>query len=381
MSRYVQACINSIGFPGDLDQLYSMILKQEEYGEGKIFDIEVLLEYESGKTHWWYAPRWIQPGDLMFFYQTGKGCKNIKRLLRECKSTLKDPNSGIDERDEAADFIEILKYAEDIVGEIESTIFAIAEVDALDCHSGRVDSAHFRGSFFAPIRRIHVLDEPIPIRDFKEIIMVSQSTITPLMADRFVELKRLVEKHNKIPVWISQTKPSSLGLRDINKDNWRDLVTSRRCDFIMEEQVRSYFLDYLLREIADTRDSFFEECDCKDKKNKSLGRADYFIKFEDYWYPVEAKIDVRNTDALEQSQRYIRSRSFTAKRGRGLKRTIELKTDRKACIIGDRKGIYLSNRDGYFASCPDFPLITREELKETSREQVRARLSKALSNI
>ena len=376
--RYVQSCLNSISFPRDLEQVKAMWLKQSENDGDNELDIDVLLNYDECGTHWWYAPKWIQPGDIMFFFQTGTGWRNAKRLLKQCDKMLTDPSLTEVEKDDAKFFRDLLDYASEILEAYESTIFAIAEVDSLDNIFGLVKGAHFTGGFFAPIKRIHVFDTPVELQNFNDIITISQSTITPLLGGRFTELKQRISEFNEIPSWVLNTNPSSQGFRDIDRANWRGLVSSEKCGFVMEEQVRVFFLDFVMKELADPKLSYFEECNCFNAGGESLGRADYFIRIDGNWYPVEAKIDLRSTDVLPQVKRYIESRSFIPTLGKNTKKQYRLNEVAPICIIGDRNGLYLGNRCGFLVGTPNSPWIRRTEMASVTGDEIKRRFKSVL---
>ena len=318
--------------------------------------LKCLLDYGRGGVFWWYAPKWIQSGDLMFFYCTGRGQANLRRII---KAGRYDQES-----------LKLLAFAQELGEGRASSIFAIGEVGTEENLVGQVANAHFAGSFFAPIKRVSVLDAPVAIPDFRDITTVSQSTITPLMGERFLRLRERLAETNTLPDWIMNTSPTNQGFRDINRENWRGPMSAERIGFLLEEQVRAYYLDHLFREIADPRGSFLEECNCYSDDGTHLGRADYCLRIGGQWFPVEAKLDVDQSGVVEQAGKYATENSFRTTNRRDTQKEYRIEHKSRLCLVGDRNGLYLMGEEGYIAGDAGSPWISRVDCCSRSATEI-----------
>src|SRR5436190_24149697 len=79
----VQAAIASYVFTETLIALEEMVIpKNRDFGPYKS-DLDALLEFAPNCNVTWTAPKWMQPGDVLFFYYTKSSKQRISSLLKE----------------------------------------------------------------------------------------------------------------------------------------------------------------------------------------------------------------------------------------------------------------------------------------------------------
>ena len=72
---HTQSYVSSISFPETLDDAWRM---------GEKTDIDLLPEFGSyDEPIKWTAPRWVQRGDIVFFYHTKSAKQHVTRLCKD----------------------------------------------------------------------------------------------------------------------------------------------------------------------------------------------------------------------------------------------------------------------------------------------------------
>lgn len=98
--------------------------------------------------------------------------------------------------------------------------------------------------------------------------------------------------------------------------NWKNISCSDNASFIHEDQIRSFLIDYFLKEIKDPRSSILEECD-RFRDSKLTVTVDYFIKINSEWIPVEAKVNAMAENNIHtQLSKYLHIDSFRPTKGK-----------------------------------------------------------------
>jgi hypothetical protein len=255
---------------------------------------------------------------------------------------------------------DILRRQLILVESFAGSIFGFAEV------SGRPQKAfdsnkHFHGTIYAPLDTFYVFKNPLPAEEFADVLKIGQNTTTPMYGEQFEKIKNKLAMKNVLPKSLKDTEPTSIGFKDTNSKNWTLISCNNQARFINEAQLRTYLIDYLLEEIKDPRSTIHFECDCFRNSNRT-GIADYFIKFEGNWVPVEAKLNVlAEEDLLAQISKYIHIDSFipTIK---VLKEDLLQTSKYPFSLIIDQGGIYLVKNNVFVNCSPHNPLYKREEL-------------------
>lgn len=356
----VQSCITSVGFP---DTLEGVELMSSKYSETEwISDTDVLMDVHKyfEDAVYWTAPRWMTFGDVLFFYHTKRGALCAKRLFNEAKR----------ERDINPNFLNLMERSRDFSARYLGSIFACAAIDGTPENFPREEGAHFNSRSFAPIKRVHFFDNPLFLDNFADQIKIGQQTLTPIFRTQFNHLKKLLLRNNAVPKFLENAVFSDISFRDIDKTNWISISCKSDVRFISEAQYREYFLDYLLEEIKDPRTPVFKECACK-RNEESTGIADYFVRINGAWIPVEAKLNILSEGNLfGQLEKYVEIDGFSPTIGNRTHSSFSVPRTR-ICIVADVSGVYLV-KDGSFWNCDHgSPLWGREQVTNSTFNEIR----------
>jgi hypothetical protein len=358
----VQASINTISFPTELEQLDRFFYVDEEADEltGWATDIDLLLEFETSDNQdlTWTTPRWMTEGDILFFYHAKNAKPRIARLLREAETLLRELESLDGEyapeqlREDirfAREVVRLLKYSAAQAQRYSGHIFGCGEVTGPTEYEENEGDAHFSTKFFAPLGRVHIFEHPLPAERFANFVKITQSTPnTPLYEEQFEGIKRQFSENNSLPAFLSQTRIGEAAFYNVDKENWPEISCSADARFIHETQLRAYFLDFLLAELKDPRSPLLKECRCY-RDGISTGIADYFARVNGKWIPVEAKLNVLTSTEeklLKQARKYTRVDHFIPTLGERVGE--EYAASRSPlCLVADQSGIYLVAADGF----------------------------------
>lgn len=157
---------------------------------------------------------------------------------------------------------------------------------------------------FADIADEFVLNTPIDISLFRSFIRISGTgAITPVAGRTFDRLRDLLEQEgNRLPPYVLNAVSVPDFCADIGPDNWMTLSNTYRRSFILEEEYRSCYLDFLLEDVSDG--PVYTECRCN-KGGRKHGFADYVIELDGKFLVVEAKLSVDAESNLpEQLDKY-----------------------------------------------------------------------------
>ena len=348
-------------------------------GQDWVTDLDILLHFPSSHIVTWIAPKWLTADDLLFFYHTKSARGLIKNVLAEALTMrLQSRTTATPYNTEEIEMLTTILERVDKLSQIwTGKIFAVGEV------SGRPQRAldenkHFKGTIYAPLASIVVFERPVSSDEFKPFLKIGQNTITPVYGNQFSELKKLLSKQNKIPTILESAVPGDLSFRDVNKNNWIDISCRAEARFINEAQLRAYLLDYLLHEIKDSRSPIYAECNCY-RNNERTGIADYFIRLNNKWIPVEAKLNVlAEQDLRSQLVKYTHLDSFYPTLGSSIGDSYPV-DDESRCLVFDQSGIYLTY-DGEFENCSiDKPLIRRADIKQLGMAKFREQVLREIS--
>ena len=308
---YVQAYISNISFPTSLDEVYSyahlfnmeMILGCDFYNllnDKNYLDIDNVEKYESRSTEW-TAPKWCKDGDIVLFMHS----KTANARISSMKTKL------LSNRDCYTDnafwlMMNALIRAKKIYDIYGGKIFAVGRIKGTPIYdSAENDQLHWKSKIYAPINSIFLLEKPIDISEFNNVIMVSrQSSITPVFGEQFTYLKELILKKNPIVEdFFKESVAEPVPLTKIDDKNWLDVVNNYRRSFFLEIQFRSFYVNRFLKYFGDTK-TFFRECACM-KFGIPTSYVDNVILLEGRYLPVEVKLSVEvEKDLLAQLSKY-----------------------------------------------------------------------------
>ena len=186
-------------------------------------------------------------------------------------------------------------------------IFAIGKVldSSFIDNDGSNELLHWKGKIYAPIGNVFILDNPIDISEFNSFIMISrQSSITGVFGEQYNKLKNIISSKNKIPKYLKISNSQLIPIKNINCDNWFLLAEEYRRKFFLEIQFRTYYVDYLLKELGDIK-TLYRECKVK-KANNPYTYIDNLILFQGKYLPVEIKLNISTEkDLFKQLTQYI----------------------------------------------------------------------------
>lgn len=349
---YVQAFINNISFPKTLEQL-------ETYINVGYFDIEGLLKYDGEETGW-TVPGWASVGDISFFMHAKTANAHISRLTTQLRT-----GKHYYDEEMGQTMMAWLDRAREIYREYGGKIFALARVSSnpeYDYDEGEnYQPMHWNSRIFASLDQLTLLDKPIDISEFNDFIFVSRmSAITPVLGKEFKLLKQVISSKNKIPPFYELSDATPYPLKDVNNENWPVLGNIYRRSFILESQLRTYYVDYLLREIGD-QTVFYKEC-----RSYRTGQADTFIDnvvlIDGKYLPVEIKRSVgQERDLPGQLNQYCCSEGIRLRQNAKTVVPAE-KIHRHKCLVIDRDKVYLFD----FASQSLIRIFDLDDIKEVS---------------
>lgn len=378
--RLVQSAVTCVSFPQTLNKVRDMGKKwMKLIGKDWITDMDVLLDFPVGKEVGWIAPKWLMAGDILFFYHTESARNIINKLLGKAKQlryspTLRESVPIRTQQDEMM-MVRVMERAARNVESYSGTILGFTEV------AGRPtrifdELKHFQGTIYAPLANVHVFKYPLSYKDFNDILIINKTTIS-INGIVFDEIKRRLARKNQLPVILENTKPAGLGFRTVNADNWDRVACNKDTRFVDEEQIRTYYADYVLLEIKDPSSAIYEECNCF-RDDQRTGRADYFIRLAGRLLPVEAKLNVlAEQNIASQVTKYTHIDFFVPAKGAYKDKRIHV-DDSSFCQVIDQAGIYLT-KDGEFVGCsPNSPIFERKNLVRSKLPHVRDKIVKLL---
>ena len=376
--NYVQSCITNISFPQDLENLGNLIRKNFEYPIEYLTDLDVLFQFEDlynigvlGEVYYWTAPRWMTTGDILFFYHASTAKQKTRKLLKEAKKFDSGNIFLITQLEHAVQLAD--KYGEKIVGccQVAGPPEYLVDNDHI---------THFKHRNFIPFKEVYIFDNPLDSKDFKEYVKINRAgTNTPISShEDFEGIKKLLEKSNPIPDYLKCAKLGDKVFRNVNKNNWKEISCSRNAKFSREDQIRSYLIDYFLNEIKDNKTPLLEECQCT-RDSELTGISDYFIKLNEIWIPIEAKLNVLSEkDITLQIIKYLNVDYFTPIKGK--KRNISFEASKsKFGLIIDHLGLYTFYEKDFINCKPGEPIFQRFEMKNT--ENIRKQLITMLNSL
>ena len=170
---------------------------------------------------------------------------------------------------------------------------------------------HYGGRIWAHIDDIILLKNPIDISEFNGFLKISrQSGITMIPFNEFEKIKEIIlSKNNNLPAYFTKCKIGDYSLTKINDKNFLTLTQNYRRRFLLEADFRSYYVDYILKNLFGSK--VYRECICHTKNSKVMYYVDNAFINNDKVLMLEVKLNVNNernlTDQLEQ---YVNSISI-----------------------------------------------------------------------
>lgn len=374
MSHFVQSCITNVSFPETMENLYGMAAKNGNSSK-IIGDLDMLLNFSPESDICWTAPKWLTAGDILFFYHAVTAKKRIASLLKQAKIC----------RDN--DVVKFLEHSKQLADQYSGKIFgyAIVAEQPIYFDDNENESWHFKGRIFAPLKEVHIFDNPLDAKDLSDFLLISrQSSITYIVKEQFNNLRKLLSEYNYLSEYIINADFTEIGLKNITKNNWTSIACAENTRFSLEIQLRAYFVDYFLNQLKDEGSALLEECNCIKKINSKnsvrTGFSDYFIRLHDKWIPVEAKLNIKaERNLFSQIEKYIHINSFIPVKGNNARKEFFI-SNNPFCIIVDQFGMYITFENTFYQCSADNPILKRIDINNDSITNVRAILKKYFNN-
>jgi hypothetical protein len=385
-ARFVHAAISTIAFPKELDPFIDTVChgRPEQWAT----NTERLIEdIERGYTNW-TAPHWGMVGDIVFFYHGATAKAHITHVRLQLKHEIEhnrlkgsttvitvddgDAKYEVELADAEEELNSVLARARDLADSYGGTLFACGRIAHPPMYVENTSIQH-TGRIFADIGSLYRFANPLPLKQLCEAVKIGKGTITNVYGSAYTSLLALLARDNVLPDYLKTGAPADDSLPTIDKQTWPDLASDRSVRFVHESQLRVYLLDYVLGELKDPNTLLYQECHCA-SSNGSKGTADYFIRLNNRWIPVEAKLNLQAEPAIiTQLQKYAGVTTFMPTKGRGLDRKVSASGSR-LCLVFDQRGIYTVSAGEFVACSQQEPRWAREALNHESVAGIREEL-------
>ena len=174
----VQSYILNLSFPTELDDV--LHIKQEYPG---LFDMEVLLY--TDEVYNWTAPKWVKPGDIVFFMHSKTSILSIRRLKKELQQ-----KSDHYSEEEYTIISDALQKGEEIYSKYGAKVFMFGRADESPVYlpNDQLDhSPYWKSHVYVNVCDCQLLANPIDLSEFSSFIKLScGGSITPVFGDEFL---------------------------------------------------------------------------------------------------------------------------------------------------------------------------------------------------
>lgn len=311
----------------------------------------------------WSVPRWAGIGDIIFFMHAKTADQTFRNLRKDLNKAKYSENDYYEMSEWIDRGLELhKKYGGKIVaiGQVVGPPVNIQPVTEDEKEYSQ--TYHWKSSIYALVNHVHPLANPVDISDFNSFIHVSRrGGITPIFGESFDQLRALISKNNEVPAYFLDSTVSEMPFSSIDKNNWLQVTRGYRRRFILEEQLRSYYTNHLLRELGSFK-TIYRECRCR-KADHPDAFIDNVIRFGEKYLPVEIKLSVsceRNIEA--QLSKYCSCNSIILDDKRGLILTEEKIFQQRVLVI-DRDHVYIFREEDETLQ-PIFSLKELEKLDD-----------------
>ena len=328
--EYVQSFITNTTAPKSLDELYALT-RSDDWCPS----MDSLLYMERGEPTGWTVPRWAKIGDVVFFMHSKTSNSHLTAIRTELEHRAAEFSGG--------DFRWLkfwVNHELDVYRLYGGKIFAVGRVigNPFRDEDEPSEFSHWGSRVYADIDDVQILKQPVDISEFNDFIHVSrQSAITPVFGKEYEQLMGLVCAKNRIPKRFKGLKCDPMPLSRIDDDNWFDVMQRYRRSFFLEQQFRTYCVDYLLKAFSD-RKTLHAESRCR-----KAGHADTFVDnlvmYRSRWLPVEVKLDIDLEKNLEEQLLQYMGVDDVVVEGEKAIPPDDLWSDR--VLVVDTEGVYL----------------------------------------
>ena len=368
--KHVRAFITAFNFPSTLDELLNEYLL-----EGAYLDIETLLykRFREGRTIEWTVPKWAKPGDICLFYFAKMADEKLRRVRKEFELRINEFDfpvlCGLDI---------LLRRGWEYYDNYSGTILAVGKVAEMPYYYDQISElSQFKSPLFAKMQDITTLAEPLHISDFRDVVFITRGgTITPVFGREFDVIRDRITGNNKMPDFFTNCSTKPIPLRNINSNNWMKIAQEYRSSFILEQEFRGCYVDYMLQGISDDG-IVCRECHTKKtvKGEVKKGFVDYVILFNGKYLPVEVKLNIKSEgDIVTQCERYCHLDSLFITKDTAVPRKTVYNDN---VLIVDTVGLYLySDQKRETKTIFNLNAISQESL-----ESIRALIAQSIKTI
>ena len=292
-AQNIQAFITNIAFPTSLDEVEFFMASEE--GQYNVEDV-LGAEQDKGFLGGWTAPAWAKRDDICFFMHSKTAIQKIRPLETEIRT-----NKALYSEAEIENFTHWLNWGRTLYSKYGGKIFAIGRVenDTIrddEAVSTDLPALHWKSRIYADIADVFILENPIDISEFRDFLLVSRGgTITPVFGEAFEQLKTLVVSKNLVPDYFKNAHSVPVPLKEVTEENWLEIAGDYRFSFLNEMQFRSFYVDFLLKAIAD-KGKIWPECRCRKDTDCFV---DDIILLNGKYLPVEVKLNINNEARIE----------------------------------------------------------------------------------
>ena len=331
----VQSLILNSSYPKDLEE----VLRIQK--ENTKFDVESLVDSirnDNNVIYEWSVSKWIKPDDIVFFMHSKNSIHTIGRL----RNQLKNAGDQFDE-DEKQLIQNGLELGKEIYRQFGGKIYALGRVSEKPKYVDpeEIDHAsHWKSRIYAYVDDCVLLEHPIALSEFDTFIKLScGGSITPVYGKEFEMLKATIKSKNSLPEYFENSMAMSIPLSEMNDENWIEIASRYRHQFLYESQFRTFYVDRLLRFLGDKK-SFSKECACK-KAGQKTSFIDNVILFGGYYLPVEIKLSIASEQNLfRQVEKYCDLTELYLDKDKKKKAPLD-RTYNNWVLVIDTYGVYL----------------------------------------
>ena len=236
---------------------------------------------------------------------------------------------------------------------------------------------HFRSRHFSCITNIFELQHPVSMDDFSDFITISKfGSITPVQGEKFNQLRDLICEKNKdmeIPMYFLKSTAADVALADLSGGKWMQIENSERRKFNTKNAYQSYYTDYLLQKIGDTKKIFTNRRYRKQEAEDAF--MDNMISFGKRFLPVRIIPGITtNEQACELLEKYCNASKITFSKDK-IAETSQIYTDMVLGIDLDRLFVYNAGRKEIIT------IYQLDDLKSiTNLIQIKEKLSAVLTS-
>jgi len=319
----VQVFINNFNFPKSVDYLLSCMqdggLNTELFADGAVLG--------------WPGPRWTQKGDICLFHYA----VSAKQIMRATHKEYQQIKSDLTQQERSL-IEEGFERGERDYERFGGRIFAISKALGVP-EFFDPDTEQFSTTTWADFGKTRMLQNPIHAHDISDYVKISRvSAITSISGDNFEHVKRLIMQRNDVPKYFMKATSTPLPLTKITQDNFLALKLDQRMRFFLEEQFRSWYVNYLLAMLG-TKKGFYTECQCY-TGTKLKGVVDNVIATSHGNLMVEVKLNIHGEPHLfAQLDKYCNSDRIVLRNRNGTVKTKDFLTDK--VLVMDVKSVYL----------------------------------------